>query len=319
MWKKKSIRETCSGGTDIDWYSFRRKFHKSNTDAGAFRTTVYHFEGRVEKSFTIALVADLHNTSSEPILENLRQHRADMIIVAGDIVYGTQLDKQGFTYAASKSMLDLFPNAVAFIERVNGIAPTFFSYGNHEWLLTKADVERIESAGITVLDNTWLEYDGLFIGGLSSPDVSKYWKFQEIYRADHPEDIRGNIKSEYHKSASFEWRKTPEYEWLDKFEAQQGYKVLICHHPEHWALRNSMLVNRNIDLVLSGHAHGGQVRIFGHGLYASDQGMLPKYTDGIHEGKYGKMIISRGLSNPTIIPRLFNPLEMVYINLVPGK
>ena len=272
-------------------------------------------EGRIEKSFTIALVADLHNASPEQVLESLRQRSPSMIIIAGDIVYGTQLDKQGYNYDASKSMLDFFPNAVSFIEQVNSIAPAFFSYGNHEWLLTKADVDRIKSAGITILDNTWLEYNGLFIGGLSSPDVSKYWRFQDKYRAEHPENTRGNIKTEYHKSASFEWRKTPEYEWLDEYEAQKGYKILVCHHPEHWALRESMLVNRNIDLVLSGHAHGGQIRICGQGLYASDQGLLPKYTDGIHEGKYGKMIISRGLSNPTIVPRLFNPPEIVYIDL----
>lgn len=212
-------------------------------------------------------------------------------------------------------MLDEFPNAAAFIERVNGIAPTFFSYGNHEWLLTQVDVDRIERTGITILDNKWCAYDGLYIGGLSSPDVSKYWKFQAKYRSDYPEDTRGNIKTEYHKSASFEWRKTPEYEWLNEFEAQDGYKVLICHHPEHWALRESMVVNRKVDLVLAGHAHGGQIRIGNRGIYASDQGMFPKYTSGIHEGKYGKMIISRGLSNPTIVPRLFNPPEMVYIDI----
>lgn len=304
------------GGTNIDWYSFRRVFHKSNTEAGAIRSTVYQLEGRVDRNYTIALVADLHNGTPEPVLENLKQHRVDLIIVAGDIIYGTQMDKQGYAYDNHKSMLEFFPNAISFIEKVDSIAPTFFSYGNHEWLLTEADVNRIESAGITILDNTWLEYKGLLIGGLSSPDVSKYWKFQEKYRFDHPEDTRGTIKPMYHKSASFEWRKTPEYEWLDEFEVQKGYKILICHHLEHWALRESMLVNRNIDLVLSGHAHGGQIRICGRGLYSSDQGMFPSYTDGIHEGKYGKMIISRGLSNPTIVPRLFNPPEMVYINLV---
>ena len=64
------------------------------------------------------------------------------------------------------------------------------------------------------------------------------------------------------------------------------------------------------DLILSGHAHGGQIRLFGRGLFAPGQGIFPKYTSGIH----GSMIISRGLSNTGgMIPRLFNRREIVYI------
>lgn len=315
MLKIRFTRETCSGGTNIDWYSVRRKFHKTNTEAGALKPTIYRICGKVHKDYRIALVADLHNANPEPVLRNLGHHKPDFIIVAGDIVYGTQLDKQGYDYNAQKSMLDFFPNTLSFIDQVNDIAPTFFSYGNHEWLLTQADVDRIKKAGVIILNNNWLEYDGLLIGGLSSSDVSKYWKFQDSYRVEHPEETRGNIKTEYHKSASFEWRKTPEYEWIGDYEAQKGYKILICHHPEHWALRESMLVNKKIDLVLAGHAHGGQIRIGNQEIYTSDQGIFPKYTEGIHEGKQGKMIVSRGLSNPTIVPRLFNPPEMVYIDI----
>jgi predicted MPP superfamily phosphohydrolase len=81
----------------------------------------------------------------------------------------------------------------------------------------------------------------------------------------------------------------------------------LCHHPEY---RDKYLKDRSIDLILSGHAHGGQIRLLGRGLYAPGQGIFPKYTSGIH----ANMIISRGLSNTAgFIPRLFNPREIVYI------
>ena len=81
-----------------------------------------------------------------------------------------------------------------------------------------------------------------------------------------------------------------------------------------------MLSNRDIDLVLSGHAHGGQFRLFGQGFFAPGQGWFPKYTSGIHHGKHGRMIISKGMANTVkFAPRLFNPTEVVYIEVVRGE
>ena len=77
-----------------------------------------------------------------------------------------------------------------------------------------------------------------------------------------------------------------------------------------------MLKDRKIDLVLSGHAHGGQIRVMGQGIFSPGQGLFPKYTAGIHRGKYGSMVISRGLSNPySYVPRLGNPCEVVYVEM----
>ena len=95
-----------------------------------------------------------------------------------------------------------------------------------------------------------------------------------------------------------------------------GYRILLSHHPEYWCLREPMLRKRKIDLVLSGHAHGGQIRIFGQGLYSPGQGPFPKYTGGLFRGPYGCMIVSRGTTNTAaMVPRLFNPPEIAVIEL----
>ena len=78
-------------------------------------------------------------------------------------------------------------------------------------------------------------------------------------------------------------------------------------------MREPMLKNRNIDLVLSGHAHGGQIRIFGQGIFAPGQGVLPKYIKGVYKVGDGQMIVSAGMSNSYLVPRIWNRKEVVYI------
>ena len=75
------------------------------------------------------------------------------------------------------------------------------------------------------------------------------------------------------------------------------------------------MAGRNIDLTLCGHAHGGQIQIFGRGLYAPGQGLFPKLTHGLHDG--GKMLISRGMTNGAKprVPRINNPCELIILNL----
>ena len=73
-----------------------------------------------------------------------------------------------------------------------------------------------------------------------------------------------------------------------------------------------------MDLVFSGHAHGGQFRLpfLGRGLVAPGQGLFPRYTEGVHERNGTTMIISRGLGNSVIPVRLFNQPEIVCVKLV---
>ena len=104
----------------------------------------------------------------------------------------------------------------------------------------------------------------------------------------------------------------PDMAWLDDFTATPGYKLLLCHHPEYF---DRHLRPYPIDMIVSGHAHGGQWRIFGRGVYAPDQHLFPKYTSGVHEGR---LVISRGVANTVSpIPRFFNRREVVMVECEP--
>ena len=164
------------------------------------------------------------------------------------------------------------------------------------------------SAITSVLDNEWKSItvgnEKIVIGGLTSGYVTDYRAFRATQPAEprYPrrEDLYG-IGGSAHAAAH-----KPETTWLSDFAAQPGYHILLSHHPEYWPL----LKNENIDLILSGHAHGGQWRFFGHGVWSPGQGWWPRYTKGVYEGR---LVVSAGLSNTTWVPRLFNPTEVLYI------
>jgi predicted MPP superfamily phosphohydrolase len=161
---------------------------------------------------------------------------------------------------------------LSFILDMVGIAPTFVGMGNHEEHLKTVVCEKIEKAGAVPLDNRSICFNGIIIGGMSTGY---------------------------------------DLEWLDSFSSHQGYKILICHHPEYYP---KFLKNKSIDLILSGHAHGGQIRLFGKGLFSPGQGLFPKYTCGVYEGK---LVVSRGIGNMVKVPRLFNKSEVVCVELGP--
>jgi predicted MPP superfamily phosphohydrolase len=100
-------------------------------------------------------------------------------------------------------------------------------------------------------------------------------------------------------------------EWLRGFSEEKGFKILLCHHPEYY---DRFVKETDIGLVLSGHNHGGQFRLFGKGLISSSSGLFPKYDRGIFENR---LVISAGCSNTAAVPRLCNPREVVIIKLSP--
>lgn len=171
-------------------------------------------------------------------------------------------------------------NALRFLQTVPEIVPVFYSIGNHENKFKDREdyLKKVAESRVTLLDNESTDFYGVRIGGLSST-----------------------------------LSKEPDSAFLDRFEQEDGYRLLLCHHPEMY---RDYVRGRNIDLTLCGHAHGGQIQFFGRGLYAPGQGLFPKLTHGLHDG--GKMLISRGMTNGAKprVPRINNPCELIILNLV---
>lgn len=267
------------------------------------KETVYRIPGGI--SCRIALLSDLHNRPYSAVLRSLRRRRPDLIAVTGDLLVGYRPKDNQLIVKSQEKVLPFLRACVA-------IAPTYVSLGNHEWVVCEEDLDLIRSTGVTLLDNSWVAGDGIAIGGLTSGFVVDYRKFRARWmRATgqlrrYPKRRRAGRMSELQPDAA----------WLKEFEQQEGVKILLCHHPEYWSLRVPYLKRRRIDLVFSGHAHGGQIRLFGRSLFAPAQGFLPKYTGGVHTGPHGRLVISRGLANTApLIPRIGNPTEIVYVLL----
>lgn len=250
------------------------------------KETFYQFDTPVK----ICLLADIHDRPFDEIQTSLIKQKPDIIAVAGDII--ERVDRY-----TDRPVILQPQYSLPFLKMCAQTAPTFFSLGNHEWMLSSKDKEMITQTGVTLLDNSFVHFKDLCIAGLTSSGVTAYAEFRKGKAQTYPE-------WNYFNSPQ---RSEPYTDWLSGFEESKGYKILLSHHPEYWA---RYLRGKRIDLVLSGHAHGGQIRIFGRGLFAPGQGVFPKYTSGIH----GNMIITRGLANTgKPIPRLFNRREIVYI------
>ncbi|MGO5014911.1 metallophosphoesterase, partial [Niallia sp. Sow4_A1] len=99
-------------------------------------------------------------------------------------------------------------------------------------------------------------------------------------------------------------------EIIDSHRSEEHFNLLLSHRPELFSLYEKL------DLVLTGHAHGGQVRLpFIGGIVAPDQGFMPEYTAGMYKKEETVMIVNRGLGNSIIPQRIFNRPEIVEIVL----
>lgn len=259
--------------------------YRLNSDSAATLCTGWE-ERHPGIHFRAAVVADLHDAPYEQVLTRLRDISPDLILIPGDLTENLTVS----------SDTPLSRPGLGLLEKAAAIAPTFYAWGNHETGAGHIHLRELEkhpqppkpvllrclkdirATGATLLDETYTVYHGLVLGGMRSGLLNP-----------------GRV---------------PNTDWLDGFCATPGYRILLCHQPEYF---DRYLRDRDIDLFVAGHAHGGQWRFFGRGVFAPDQGLFPKYTSGVHEGR---LVISRGLCNTVSpIPRLFNPREIVVIEV----
>lgn len=238
-----------------------------------------------EGSFTIAQVSDLHNAEfgggNRELLAILEEAEPDLIAITGDLIDSRRTDPAP---------------ALAFLEGAVELAPVCYVTGNHEFRAYDAyqDLKsQMEELGVIVLENeaVVLEAVPLRVIGLDDPSFG--------VRSDPsatPEQILQGALTALAPQAGEEDLRT----------------VLLAHRPEYVEL----YAQHGADLVLSGHAHGGQVRLPGvGGLYAPGQGFLPAYTSGLYQIGGTSLVVSRGLGNSLFPLRVNNRPEVVLVKL----
>ena len=250
-------------------------------------TTHYTYRSKkVPKSFDgfkIVQVSDFHNAyfgrRSKHLLEAVEVAAPDAIVITGDIV-----DRR----------TPYLKRAAVLVEKITAIQKTFYVTGNHEAhykhfnklydVIGKSDVRNITK------HSAELERNGEKINLAGINDV---WFFGDEV---NPETYR-NFKQEL----------------ADKVNIlPHDFTVLLAHRPELLPVYSK----NDVDLVFSGHAHGGQIRLpVVKGLYAPHQGVNPKYTEGMHEQNGTTMVVSRGLGNSRFPFRVFNHPEVVVVEL----
>ncbi len=232
--------------------------------------------------FRIVQVSDLHSADfgngHSKLISKIKACKPDIIVVTGDLCASDKTDDVN--------------SAVSFMAKAAKIAPVYYITGNHEVYLDKYMIlmSRIYELGVTILNDDEISVtrgeESIKIIGVSDPRFS---------------------------GVSREKEKAVMKEKLDRFNPSgEEYTILLSHRPEMLSVYSKY----NIDLVFTGHAHGGQIRLpFIGGLYAPNQGVFPKYTAGIHEKNGTKMIISRGIGSSLFPFRINNNPELISVTL----
>lgn len=229
-------------------------------------------------------LTDLHNyqygRDNQRLIAKIQKQKPDVIFMTGDMLNEDE-DRTDI-------LLHLVREACA-------IAPVYFSLGNHEVGYEKTYgegdlTEQLEAAGAVVLEK---EYVDTKIDG------------QEV-----------RIGGAYGYLLPEDWGDGSEQRFLEAFVQTDRLKILLSHVPEGLLLWKSMEY-WDVDLVFSGHVHGGQVRVpFVGGLFDPEEGFFPTYTRGMFSCGNGTMILSAGLGSSRGIPRVNNLPEIVVCDIV---
>lgn len=264
-------------------------------DGNRFVIREYTLESeKIKKEQTLVVLADLHNKSygaqNEKLIAAIDSINPDIVLSAGDML----------TAKPGRS----FETAASFMEKIAVKYPVYYGLGNHEYRMKiypedygdafDRYMERMKKAGIKVLDNETVKVEkaaGIYVTG-ASIDRMYYKRFRKTKMEEHYlKETLGILKKD-------------------------AYKILLAHNPEYFEEYAAW----GADLVLSGHVHGGIMRlpILG-GVISPKLVLFPKYDGGRFTERDSTMILSRGLGMHTLPIRIFNPAELVVIHLLPCK
>jgi len=233
----------------------------------------------------IVQISDLHNAEfgegNAVLLQKISEIIPDIIVITGDLVDARHTD------------IDI---ALDFARNAIQIAPVYYVTGNHEARLLQYQYSQLktglESVGVVVLEDQVVQFE------YNSNEVALIGLFDPNFT------ITGDM---LHGVPSMVGTKLNH--WMDN---KKSYTILLSHRPELF----ETYVSCGVDLVLSGHAHGGQFRfpLIG-GLAAPNQGLFPKYDAGLYTDGSTNMVVSRGIGNSIIPFRFNNRPEIIFVEL----
>lgn len=246
---------------------------------------------RTAKEKKVLFLSDLHNreygSHNDRLVEAVKREHPDLILVTGDMLVG----KPGRSFAV----------AAEFMKRLPEICPVYYSNGNHEQRMRihpekygDAYVQykkELEDAGVHFLVNESeaLSWDGgkTVITGLEVPEECYLRGKRSPMTLEEAKKRIGNAEKDV-------------------------YEILMVHQPDFMTVYKEW----GADLILSGHLHGGIVRIPGIGGVISPQvGLFPRYSGSIYREGDTSIVVSKGLGTHTVNVRLFNPAEMIVLHI----
>ena len=241
----------------------------------------------------LLVLSDLHGCLTEAdgaLLDLAAEAEPDLILLDGDMLNSDS------------------PNAervAALVRRFSGVAPVYYAWGNHERDYLRAGTSdlqsELETAGATVLEKSFTDIQvrgvSIRLGGLYD-----YAFAQDDHNTCDPESMAPEV-----------------YSFLRAFQDTDAYKIMLSHRPDSF-LFGEATATWDIDLVVSGHDHGGQVvlPLLG-GVFGGDQGLFPTYIHGVYQKGRLTFAITSGLgSQRERLPRFNNPPELMVLDLVPA-
>ncbi len=235
---------------------------------------------KVKGEIKILQLSDFHNHNAQKVIGNIAKLEFDIVVITGDLI-------------DPRFSLEQVTILLEYLKQYE----TYFVSGNHEMksnkVLNNIDgiYKYIESFNITVIDN----------------------KNVHLLINDNNINLIGIMDNTYYSKKN---RQAKEISQIDKQlnKVNDNYNIVLMHRPEKYEI----ILKYDSNLLLSGHAHGGQARLGNlvNGFYAPNQGIFPKRAGGKYTNGKLVQIVNRGLARYIFIPRIFNHCEVVLVTIM---
>ncbi|MDR0890032.1 MAG: metallophosphoesterase [Oscillospiraceae bacterium] len=233
----------------------------------------------------IVLLSDLHGKSfgddNSRLLSSIAAQAPHLIAVVGDML----------PQEADSAEIESY---CALVSALCTIAPTYISYGNEEKAMPQSLSDVLRATAAVVLEEEFVDISinrvDIRIGGMYNYAFSN-------------------------NQTPAQWTSSATYQFLKAFEDTKRQKIMLCHRPDSFIFFDAYK-HWDIDLLLSGHTHGGLIRLpFFGGMYVPDQGYLPTYDKGVYSLGRMQMVITSGFAGHEKIPRIFNLPELTVVTI----